>query len=278
MKSFLAVSVVLFGNASGQLWTSPGANAGSPPADLRFGRPSSAGCPLPCGPSGCCNYSPDQCAWDSSRGYHCTMSQMFTPQTPGGASGAGGMGGAGGFGGRGGAPPPPPGAGGMGGAGGFGGRGGAPPPPPGAGGMGGAGGFGGRGGAPGAGGMGGAGTPSTPNLGPGQFPLDSNCFGTCPDSCTCQSTAIINRDGTPGSEGYCQCAAPAGGRGGGPVGGRGGPGAGAGGASFRDPQDSLCFWQCPSADVARGAEAFMRASPQAGLRAARAAGCVQACA
>uniref|UniRef100_A0A0G4FEY8 Apple domain-containing protein n=1 Tax=Chromera velia CCMP2878 TaxID=1169474 RepID=A0A0G4FEY8_9ALVE len=64
-------------SATGQLWSSPVSSGGG--VGLSHGRPSSADCPLPCGPSGCCNFSPDQCAWDSSRGYHCTASTMFAP-------------------------------------------------------------------------------------------------------------------------------------------------------------------------------------------------------
>uniref|UniRef100_A0A0G4G8J2 Apple domain-containing protein n=1 Tax=Chromera velia CCMP2878 TaxID=1169474 RepID=A0A0G4G8J2_9ALVE len=78
MSLIKRVGVVLCLNAlsaAGQLWSSPV----GPGSSLSHGRTSSADCPLPCGPSGCCNYTPDQCAWDTSRGYHCTASTMFSP-------------------------------------------------------------------------------------------------------------------------------------------------------------------------------------------------------
>uniref|UniRef100_A0A0G4G4P8 Apple domain-containing protein n=1 Tax=Chromera velia CCMP2878 TaxID=1169474 RepID=A0A0G4G4P8_9ALVE len=64
-------------SAVGQLWSSPG-NPGSR-GGLSHGRQSTADCPLPCGPSGCCNYAPDQCVVSFSRGYHCLASTMFAP-------------------------------------------------------------------------------------------------------------------------------------------------------------------------------------------------------
>mmetsp|Transcript_38835 Transcript_38835/g.76355 ORF Transcript_38835/g.76355 Transcript_38835/m.76355 type:complete len:329 (-) Transcript_38835:440-1426(-) len=54
-----------------------------PPEDIHFGRNSTAECPNPCGPVGCCQYNPDACkwSWDPVNGevFSCVMSDLFIP-------------------------------------------------------------------------------------------------------------------------------------------------------------------------------------------------------